>query len=366
MSDDAPKKFGLTHKGNSKQPSKSADAAALFNSDSDDDSKIKEEKDASKRFTLKYGSNQSRDKRAVEQALTEDPNLYEYDSVYDDIQARRNAKTEAQIEADKERKPKYADKIVMSAQKRQFEQLMVDERKQQKLRESEGDEFADKETFVTAAYQKQIEAREQARKELEERDRLDNRLKVEDQEFWRTNFNRKILDDLDRTLPAEIPVKPEVVEKPKKGIYDSSSEEEPSTDVKPDTKNFDNIKPGLNLPKVEKPPETVKENHRRDSGHDDDYERRRRHRRRRRHDSDVSSPSESEDDSDRRRRRHKSEEKSKNDKPERRKTEKEILLERLEKVKEILKQRNDASAIFMARERFLQRKAAGIVPPKLT
>lgn len=117
----------------------------------------------------------SRDERAVAEVLADDPDAYEYDSVYDQIQSSRNAKTEEQKEADKERKPKYAPKIVIATQKRQIEKLMVEERKQAKEREAEGEQFKDKDTFVTGAYRKQLEEKDKIMKELEEEERMDSK-----------------------------------------------------------------------------------------------------------------------------------------------------------------------------------------------
>jgi coiled-coil domain-containing protein 55 len=57
--------------------------------------------------------------------------------------------------------------------KRDLESLLRDERKQEKERMTEGDEFKDKDVFVTGAYRKQLEETVQFRKELEEKDRID-------------------------------------------------------------------------------------------------------------------------------------------------------------------------------------------------
>jgi coiled-coil domain-containing protein 55 len=266
------------------------------------------------------------------------------------MQSKRNAKTEEQKEADKERKPKYAPKIILATQKRQMEKLMVDERKQAKEREAEGDEFIDKEAFVTGAYKQQIEERERIRKELEEQDRMDNRLKVEDQTFWQANFNRKLLDDISDVKPIDI--KAEEMKK-------ETVVEEDYSRLEQEKKLFRELKPGLNQPKTLTKSKKSLTPERRSSRHDN-YRRKRscdrrrsssregsRHRRRR-HDSSASPQRSSKENSNRT-----------TYKQERPKSDKEILYERLEKIKEILKQRNSESEIFMARQRYLQRKQNG-------
>jgi hypothetical protein len=60
--------------------------------------------------------------------------------------------------------------------KRDLEKLLRDERKQDKERVTEGDEFKGKEVFVTGAYRKQLEETVKFREELEKTDRIDGGL----------------------------------------------------------------------------------------------------------------------------------------------------------------------------------------------
>lgn len=60
-----------------------------------------------------------------------------------------------------------------SKKKRDLEILLRDERKQDKERKAESDEFKDKDVFVTSAYRKQLEETVKFRKELEESDKID-------------------------------------------------------------------------------------------------------------------------------------------------------------------------------------------------
>ncbi|KAL0851215.1 hypothetical protein ABMA28_007059 [Loxostege sticticalis] len=65
---------------------------------------------------------------------------------------------EGKKEKNKEiKKPRYIENLLKSANKRKIENERRIERQIQKERELEGDEFADKEVFVTSAYKKKLE-----------------------------------------------------------------------------------------------------------------------------------------------------------------------------------------------------------------
>jgi coiled-coil domain-containing protein 55 len=82
---------------------------------------------------------------------------------------------EQKIEAAKkveseERKPKYIGEFLRSAETRRLDRLRAEEKMLQLEREKEGDEFVDKEKFVTEAYKKQMEAVRAAEEEERKRD----------------------------------------------------------------------------------------------------------------------------------------------------------------------------------------------------
>jgi len=97
-------------------------------------------------------------------ALEEDPTVFQYDEVYDDIERKKEVEKESKKEVD--RKPKYVHNLLKAADERQKEFERRIERQVQKEREAEGNEFADKESFVTSAYRKKME--EIAKQEEEE------------------------------------------------------------------------------------------------------------------------------------------------------------------------------------------------------
>ncbi|KAJ1724115.1 hypothetical protein LPJ53_001577 [Coemansia erecta] len=101
---------------------------------------------------------------------TLDASVYAYDTVYDEISsARRRLKT-----SDKDdRRPKYMEKLIETAQQRQVQKEVARERLLDKQRAREGDEFADKESFVTKGYQKQKEERRRMVEDEERKEALE-------------------------------------------------------------------------------------------------------------------------------------------------------------------------------------------------
>ncbi|KAJ5605570.1 hypothetical protein N7510_008351 [Penicillium lagena] len=160
---------------------------SIFANDEDED----EAKDKERQEGVTMGLNQSQSKKAAstkqdftnlstlrssrkhaEEAEELDPSIYSYDAVYDSLHAKPN-KTAT---ANKSEVPKYMDNLLRSAEVRKRDQLRARDRQLAKEREAEGDEFADKEKFVTAAYKaQQAELRkieeEEARREKEEEER---------------------------------------------------------------------------------------------------------------------------------------------------------------------------------------------------
>jgi coiled-coil domain-containing protein 55 len=112
-------------------------------------------------------------KKHTEEASTVDSTLYDYDAVYDSFQApKKKASDDTKATV-----PKYMSNLLKSAEVRKRDQLRAKERLIQREREAEGDEFTDKEKFVTGAYKAQqeenrkLEEAEAAREAAEEEKR---------------------------------------------------------------------------------------------------------------------------------------------------------------------------------------------------
>ena len=94
----------------------------------------------------------------AQNAQSIDPTIYDYDSVYDSLHAvSKKTSDAATAAADEAKKPKYMSNLLAAAEVRKRDQLRAKEKMLIKEREAEGDEFADKEKFVTAAYKRQQE-----------------------------------------------------------------------------------------------------------------------------------------------------------------------------------------------------------------
>ncbi|KAG6144283.1 hypothetical protein E4U12_006407 [Claviceps purpurea] len=156
------------------------------------------------------------------QAATElDSNVYEYDSVYDSLKPK---KKEAARE-DAGRKPKYMKSLLQAAEVRKRDALIAEEKKIARDREAEGEEFADKEKFVTEAYKKQQE--ENKRLEEEEKRREEEEAK-KNEGGGMSAFYKKLLDR-DEARHSEIVNA--AVKKAKEG---STTETGPEDDEDPD------------------------------------------------------------------------------------------------------------------------------------
>lgn len=89
------------------------------------------------------------------------PDIYQYDEVYDDIEAERESKKPKKQDNGGS---KYIERLMEAKKQRNMDKLYVQDLKVQKERELEGDEFKDKESFVTSGYK---EFREERMKEQE-------------------------------------------------------------------------------------------------------------------------------------------------------------------------------------------------------
>ncbi|KAJ5171862.1 hypothetical protein N7492_004455 [Penicillium capsulatum] len=161
--------------------------ASIFADDEDED----EEKEKQQQGEMHLGLNPAQRKKAADptkdntnlstrhsnnkhakEAEELDPSIYSYDAVYDSL----HAKPQKPAVAEQSEGPKYMTNLLRSAEIRKRDQLRARDRQLAKEREAEGDEFADKESFVTGAYKAQQEEmrkveEEDARKEQEEEER---------------------------------------------------------------------------------------------------------------------------------------------------------------------------------------------------
>jgi len=166
-----------------KKPSSTATkpAAALFGEDDENDDHLLPPGNLagpSKRPTAKPSTGAGPSKpnlgrtaqKQQAEALKLDASVFDYDGVYDSLKAAERKRDEAKKMESDERKPKYIEAFLASAQTRRLDKLRAEEKMLQLERDKEGDEFADKDKFVTDAYKRQMEEVRKAEQEEKERD----------------------------------------------------------------------------------------------------------------------------------------------------------------------------------------------------
>ncbi|XP_018896876.2 uncharacterized protein [Bemisia tabaci] len=152
----AGKQYGLIKPKQASQPLK---RPSVFDEDSDsNDAPDMSQTDWIKKSYQKEAQ-KNHQKRAVktqlDKAMEEDPSVFQYDEVYDDMQSKKVETIKAK--KDVEKKPRYIQALLAQAEKRKRENEYRNERLIQKEREAEGEMYKDKETFVTSAYRKKLE-----------------------------------------------------------------------------------------------------------------------------------------------------------------------------------------------------------------
>ncbi|KAL8371507.1 hypothetical protein RB595_001345 [Gaeumannomyces hyphopodioides] len=128
-------------------------------------------------------------RKYAEGAEREDPSIYDYDAAYDAFKApARNAAAAASAA---ERKPQYMANLKKAVEVRERDRKIAEDKKVKREREAEGDEFADKDMFVTEAYRQQQE--ENRRLEEEERRREEDEAR-RNKSGGMTGFYKQLLD----------------------------------------------------------------------------------------------------------------------------------------------------------------------------
>ncbi|ODM90837.1 Nuclear speckle splicing regulatory protein 1 [Orchesella cincta] len=106
----------------------------------------------------------------LQKALEEDPTVFQYDELYDEMDKKRISNRE---EAKGSQAPKYIQNLMKMAERRQRENERRIEKVAQKELEKEGDLFKDKEAFVTGAYKRKMEELRRLEEEEKREDALD-------------------------------------------------------------------------------------------------------------------------------------------------------------------------------------------------
>ncbi|KAG2208142.1 hypothetical protein INT47_010504 [Mucor saturninus] len=103
-------------------------------------------------------------------ALEQDPSIFDYDAVYDDLKEAEKKKKDAVKPTDK--KAKYISGLLEMAEIRKRDRVLAEEKKVAREREEEGDAFAGKDVYETASFKKQKAELERIEREEKERERV--------------------------------------------------------------------------------------------------------------------------------------------------------------------------------------------------
>lgn len=166
--------------------------------------KLKSKPDSSAQFGDLSSALTSR--KYAEKAEELDPSVYDYDAAYDTFKPQTTTEKK-----DVDRKSRYMADVTKAAELRERDRSIAELKKIQREREAEGDEFADKEKFVTEAYKKKQEEDRKAQEEekiREEAEAKKNKL------GGMTGFHKQLLEREDQRH-AEIM---KAAEEAKKGV----------------------------------------------------------------------------------------------------------------------------------------------------
>ncbi|TBU35887.1 coiled-coil domain-containing protein 55-domain containing protein [Dichomitus squalens] len=134
-------------------------------------------------------------KKKLEEEKKVDSTVFEYDEVWDKMQEAKLRQKEAKEADSKERKPKYISGLLSSAATRRLDHLRAEEKMIQRERELEGDEFKDKESFVTQAYKDQMAELRRAEEEERKREEEEKKKKSKEVGTGMAHFYRKLLEE---------------------------------------------------------------------------------------------------------------------------------------------------------------------------
>ncbi|KAL0581714.1 hypothetical protein V5O48_000296 [Marasmius crinis-equi] len=157
---------------------------------------------ANKKFLAQNALNSKSMQKRMEKEKEVDETVYDYDGVWDKMQEAKQRQKEAKEVETKERKPRYIEGLLATAATRKLDHLRAEEKMMQLEREREGDEFADKESFVTQAYKDQMA--EVRRAEEEEKKREELQKKKGGASSGMAHFYQKLLEDSEQVHEAAV------------------------------------------------------------------------------------------------------------------------------------------------------------------
>lgn len=150
-------------------------SAAAEDDDLDDDASERARVRAEIQRSVGGGSSISNSRAAVEAAhaaaLQQDASIFDYDGAYDNMQQQRSALRQgAGLQQKQQKEARYIGSIMKAHEARKFEDEKIFERRLVKEAEAEAHLYGDKEKFMTSAYRRKLEEREEYEAELRRRE----------------------------------------------------------------------------------------------------------------------------------------------------------------------------------------------------
>ncbi|XP_006863259.1 PREDICTED: nuclear speckle splicing regulatory protein 1 isoform X2 [Chrysochloris asiatica] len=187
------RQYGLILPKKTQQLHRVLQKPSVFGNDSDDDDETSVSESLQREAAKKQAMKQT--KLEIQKALAEDATVYEYDSIYDEMQKKKE-ENNPKLLLGKDRKPKYIHNLLKAVEIRKKEQEKRMEKKIQREREMEKGEFDDKEAFVTSAYKKKLQERAEEEEREKQAAALEARLDVTKQKdlsgFYRHLLNQTV------------------------------------------------------------------------------------------------------------------------------------------------------------------------------
>ncbi|KAG0741016.1 hypothetical protein G6F57_009932 [Rhizopus arrhizus] len=191
-------KFGLNLQKKKPLATPRLERSSAFGHPSDDDDESERDQGKSShqraraqvnRQLSSYSTTHKKLQEEHSKAIEQDPTIFDYDAVYDDLKEAERKKKEA-TKGPAEKKPKYIKGLLEMAEIRKRDRLLAEEKKVAREREEEGEAFADKEVFITETFKKQKEELERIEREEKEREEKAAKNKTMDT-FYKQVLERK-------------------------------------------------------------------------------------------------------------------------------------------------------------------------------
>ncbi|KAJ3325685.1 hypothetical protein HDV06_003455 [Boothiomyces sp. JEL0866] len=146
-----------------------------------------------------------------EKAIEEDSNVFEYDSVYDDLKRIQNHKKLLKDGVDEEgrKKARYMEKLIKTSQQRKQYLQQSKEKKLKEERDREIELYGEKEEFVTETYKKNLEEM----RILQEKEKQEELLEFDPSKRDVVGFYKNMLSKIDDKVTLDTKNTQEILQK---------------------------------------------------------------------------------------------------------------------------------------------------------